>query len=85
MPLSLIALSGLSAAETQFDHAASQIADAANLNANSASPNGVQPGDSVSLSHSNVNLLAAKESFSANLALLKVDDGMTTRILDTLA
>ena len=74
MEFSAIALGGLDRATAQFQ-------DAANRLAGAAAPAGAGP-DRVDLSDAAVSLLAARNDFSANLAVLKVADRMEGRALD---
>ena len=72
MEISSIALGGLEQASARFDKAASQLS-------NAASP---QSGDSVDLSTAAVELLTARNQFSANLKTVRVADDMEQALLN---
>jgi flagellar basal body rod protein FlgC len=76
MQISSIAFGGLSAAESQFNTAASNIA---------ANSSGAAAPDTVDLSSSAVALLTAKDSYAANLTALQVADDMAKQTIDIMA
>lgn len=76
------ALQGLSSTQSQFDTAASKIAQwPASQAAQSTAP---QPQDQVDLSTQAVALLQSKNSFEANTKLIKVADEMEQSTLNMI-
>jgi len=73
------ALQGISNAETQFNTAASQIARAP-----LAALGPGAPADQVDLSTAAVALLQSRNSFDANIKVLKTADQMEQKLLDTV-
>jgi hypothetical protein len=89
MQISSIAGGGLSAAETQLDHAASAVVHSAApatpaTPATPAAPAAVERPDRLDLSVLAANLVAAKENYSANLAALRAADSMSKQTLNLL-
>ena len=79
MDLSSIALQGLQQADTQLANAASNIAS---FQANTPAGAGV---DTVDLSAAVVELLSAKNNYSANAATVKVAEEIQKNTIDLLA
>ncbi|HUA22199.1 MAG TPA: flagellar basal body rod C-terminal domain-containing protein [Bryobacteraceae bacterium] len=77
--LSQIGLQGLSTAESQFNTAASQIARAP-----LAALNQGPPSDQVDLSTAAVALLESRNSFDANIKVLKTGDEMQQTLLNMI-
>jgi flagellar hook protein FlgE len=71
------AIQGLQSSEAQFNKAASAIAQ-------SPFSSSAPQGDLVTLSTQAVNLLQSKNSFEANIKVLKVDDQMTQTLLNVI-
>jgi hypothetical protein len=79
MDISAIALQGLQQAQVQLESSAVRLASTG-----VASPEGM-PVDTVSLSEAAVSLLAAKNSFSANIGVLKIANELQKNIVNLLA
>lgn len=75
------ALQGMSSAETQFNSAASKIAQWPASQAGQGAP---APQDQVDLSTQAVALLQAKNSFEANTKMIKVADDMQQTLLNMI-
>ena len=78
MDIAAIALQGLEQAESQFAHAASQLASAG------IPPNG-GAGDTVDLSEAAVALISAKDDYASNVATMKIADEMVRETINLLA
>ena len=75
------ALQGLASAESQFNTAASKIAE---WGLPQAGSNGVPQGDTIDLSAEAVAVLQARNNFEANTKMIKVADQMDQTLLNVI-
>lgn len=73
-----LGLEGLSRAESQFD------ASAAKISRMPLSAEDVQAGDTVDLSEAMVSMMVARDTFEANLQVVKSGDELDRALLDMI-